>query len=111
MARLEGKVALITGAARGLGAAIAQRFRDEGATVVINDLNQSSAEATATRLQGLGLAADVSDSGQVNSMLERVAEVYGRLDVLVNNAGISGLEEDTDAEIEERIQKSLQTAG
>jgi len=94
MARLEGKVALITGAARGLGFAIARRFREEGARVVVNDLDPVAAEKAAGELDGLGLAADVSDSASVAAMFERVAREPGRLDILVNNAGISGVEAD-----------------
>jgi NAD(P)-dependent dehydrogenase (short-subunit alcohol dehydrogenase family) len=89
--RLEGKIALITGAGRGLGLAIGRRFRDEGATVVVNDLDAAAADRAAEELGGLGIAADVADSGAVYRMLERVAERYGRLDVLVNNAGINGI--------------------
>lgn len=92
MHRLKGNVALVTGAARGLGLAMAQRFTDEGATVVINDLDATAAESAARALGGLGLGADVSDSVAVDRMFERVAAQFGRLDILVNNAGISGLE-------------------
>ena len=90
--RLAGKVALVTGAGRGIGAAIARWFRDEGATIVVNDLQPASADAVARPLDGLGIAADVSDSAAVARMFEAVAQRYHRLDVLVNNAGISGME-------------------
>ena len=92
MNRLAGKVALITGAARGLGAAIAQRFHEEGATVIVNDLDADAASASAARVQGMAVAADVSNSAQVAHMFGSVDERFGRLDVLVNNAGISGME-------------------
>jgi len=91
--RLAGKVALVTGAGRGIGAAIAKWFRDEGATVVVNDLQQPSADAVARLVDGLGVAADVSDSAAVARMFEAVAQRYHRLDVLVNNAGIARLED------------------
>ena len=94
MARLDGKLALITGAARGLGYAIARRFREEGADVIVNDLDRESAEKAAAELGGIGIAADVSDSDAVSLMFERVRAEYGRLDILVNNAGISGVEDD-----------------
>ncbi|MEE8475244.1 MAG: SDR family oxidoreductase [Myxococcota bacterium] len=94
MARLDGKLALITGAARGLGYAIARRFREEGADVIVNDLDRESAEKVAAELGGIGVAADVSDSDAVSRMFERVRAEYGRLDILVNNAGISGVEDD-----------------
>ena len=98
MDRLKDKVALITGAARGLGAAIAQRFAEEGARVIINDQSASAAAATAERLGGQWLAADVSDSASVAAMFEEVARLTSRLDILVNNAGISGLEGRNDAD-------------
>jgi 3-oxoacyl-[acyl-carrier protein] reductase len=92
MGRLQGKTALVTGAARGLGFAIAKRFRDEGATVIINDLDERAAARAAAELGGTGLGADVSDSAAVNHMFARVAAEHRRLDVLVNNAGINGVE-------------------
>jgi 3-oxoacyl-[acyl-carrier protein] reductase len=92
MARLDGKVALVTGAARGLGFAIARRFRDEGARVIVNDLREADAAQAASQLDGLGIGADVGDSAAVARMFDRVAAEYGGLDVLVNNAGINGLD-------------------
>jgi 3-oxoacyl-[acyl-carrier protein] reductase len=95
--RLEGKTALVTGAARGLGAAIAARFAEAGCTVIINDLSLDAARATGARLGGHGVAADISDSTAVASMFEEVRRLVPRLDILVNNAGISGLEGRNDA--------------
>ena len=88
MKRLDGKLALITGAGAGLGAAMARRFRDEGAEVVVNDVQAEAAERVAKQVQGTSLVADVSDSAAVADMFARVAEQFGRLDVVVNNAGI-----------------------
>jgi 3-oxoacyl-[acyl-carrier protein] reductase len=102
MARLEGRLALVTGAARGIGAAIARRFTEEGARVIVNDIDRVGAEKTASDLGGEAIAADVSDSAAVRGMFERVAKEHGRLDLLVNNAGISGIEEDT-ARLEQHI--------
>jgi 3-oxoacyl-[acyl-carrier protein] reductase len=98
MNRLQGKVALITGAARGLGAAIARRFAEEGAKVIVNDLNLEPARATAKALGGHAVAADVADSTSVAAMFEAVKKLEPRLDILVNNAGISGLEGRNDAD-------------
>jgi 3-oxoacyl-[acyl-carrier protein] reductase len=97
MDRLKNKVALITGSARGLGRQIAQRFVDEGATVIINDLDLDNAQRTAEAMQGHAIAADVSDSAQVKAMFEEARDFAGRLDILVNNAGIGGSGEDVDA--------------
>ncbi len=94
MARLDGRLALITGAARGLGLAMGRRFREEGAEVIVNDLDPEAAEKAAAELGGSALAADVSDSAAVATMFGEVADRHGRLDVLVNNAGISGVEHD-----------------
>ena len=113
MARLEGKTALITGAGRGLGAAIAARFHEEGARVIINDLHPGSAATTAAQFDGLHAACDVSDSQSVASMFATLGEQIDRLDILVNNAGISGLEGDNEAEsrmqaMAERAQQAAQ---
>jgi 3-oxoacyl-[acyl-carrier protein] reductase len=94
MNRLQGKVALITGAGRGIGLAIAKRFVEEGASVIVNDLHATDAEKAAAPLGGLGVGADVSSSESVRRMFELVAQRFGRLDVLVNNAGIGGHESD-----------------
>src|SRR5262245_49051203 len=112
MNRLQGKTALITGAARGLGAAIAHRFAEEGAKVIVNDLSLEAARATAEPLGGFGLAADVSDSASVQAMFAEVAKHFPRLDILVNNAGISGMEGRNDADqlVAQRIKLAEETA-
>jgi 3-oxoacyl-[acyl-carrier protein] reductase len=110
MARLEGKIALVTGAARGLGAQIGRRFADEGARVIVNDIDRVGAEKTASDLGGEAILADVADSGAVRGMFERVASEHGRLDILVNNAGISGAEDDPER-TQEFITKMVQQMG
>jgi 3-oxoacyl-[acyl-carrier protein] reductase len=110
MNRLQDKVALVTGGARGLGLAIARRFREEGARVFINDLDAESAEKAAAELGGAGLAADVSDSAAVAAMFERLAADAGRLDILVNNAGINGVESDPEAAEKFRSRSLAQMA-
>lgn len=95
--RLAGRTTLITGAARGLGARIAKRMSEEGARVVINDLSLAAARATADELGGEAVACDVSDSAAVAAMFEEAVSLVGDLDILVCNAGISGIEGDNAA--------------
>jgi len=95
MTRLEAKVALVTGAAQGIGAAIARAFVAEGATVVLTDLRDAEGSALAA---SLGPAAryehlDVREATDWEHVIRRVRERFGRLDVLVNNAGITGFED------------------
>src|SRR6478609_5029640 len=92
MARLENKVALVTGAGRGIGEAIARRFHEEGARIVVNDLDAESAQQVANAVGGRAVMADVADSKAVAAMFETVRAQEGRLDILVNNAGIAPYE-------------------
>jgi NAD(P)-dependent dehydrogenase (short-subunit alcohol dehydrogenase family) len=92
--RLEGKVAIITGAARGIGRAIALGFAREGARVAIADIRLEQAQATAHDIQRLGgkalaLGIDVSDLAQLDQMVAQTVERFGRIDILHNNAGIA----------------------
>jgi NAD(P)-dependent dehydrogenase (short-subunit alcohol dehydrogenase family) len=89
---LQGKTALVTGAARGIGLAIATRFVKEGARVALVDLDRGAVEAAAKPLgeRALGLAADVTVTADVERAVRTVHERWGRLDVAVNNAGITG---------------------
>ena len=94
--KLQGRVALITGAGGGLGRGTALVLAAEGATVIVNDLNREAADATVAACQEASpstaaLIADVSDSSAVAAMFEEVRSRWGRLDILVNNAGISSL--------------------
>ena len=88
MNRLKGAIALITGGASGLGQGIAQRFVEEGARVVISDLNEEAAAQTAEALGCTFLAQDVADEGAWERVLAEVERRHQRLDVLVNNAGV-----------------------
>ena len=106
--KLEGKVALITGAGSGIGRAVAQLFAQEGARVVANDLHAPAAKATVESLgaradAARAIQADVADSGQVKAMFAEIEREMGSLDVLVNNAGIAGT---SAAERERLLQKS-----
>jgi NAD(P)-dependent dehydrogenase (short-subunit alcohol dehydrogenase family) len=84
---LEGKVALVTGAAQGIGNAIARGLAAEGARIVVADL-QRAEEAAAAFENGVGLAVDVSEEAQVARMVDEAVERCGRIDILVNNAGL-----------------------
>lgn len=83
-----GRTVVVTGAARGVGRAIAEHFHASGAAVYLVDFDAEAVEAAAKDMGATGLAADVSDSDQVNAVVERVVADTGRIDVLVNNAGI-----------------------
>ena len=84
---LEGKVAIVTGAAQGIGNAIAAGLSAEGARIVVADLDRAE-EAAAAFDGSLGLTVDVADEGQVARMADEVVERCGRIDILVNNAGL-----------------------
>ncbi|ERM95587.1 hypothetical protein AMTRI_Chr08g207620 [Amborella trichopoda] len=89
--RLEGKVAVITGGARGIGEATARLFSRHGAKVVIADINDVSGEALAASLPGaLYVHCDVSQESDVCNLIDRALTRYGRLDILFNNAGVLG---------------------
>lgn len=94
MQRLQGKIALVTGGSRGIGRAIALRLAAEGARVAINYHSRAeAAEAVATDIRAQGgeaalFAGDVSDSASANQLVEAVKQHFGRLDLLVNNAGV-----------------------
>ncbi|MEM7446210.1 MAG: glucose 1-dehydrogenase [Pseudomonadota bacterium] len=85
--RLDGKIALVTGAGSGFGEGIARRFAAEGAKVAVIDLNGDAATSVAGAIGGLAVTADVSNTGQVRSMIDRTVDAFGGLDILVNNAG------------------------
>jgi NAD(P)-dependent dehydrogenase (short-subunit alcohol dehydrogenase family) len=87
MGALEGKVAIVTGAAQGIGRAIARGLAGEGARIVVADL-QGAEEAAAEHPGGLGLAVDVADEEDVRRMVAETVEHCGSVDVLVNNAGL-----------------------
>jgi 3-hydroxybutyrate dehydrogenase len=93
MTSLDGKVALITGAASGIGKAIAELYAKNGAAVAIADINQQAADAAAAEInaaggKAIGIAMDVTDEAAVNAGTDKVVAAFGRLDILISNAGV-----------------------
>ena len=91
MGRFDGRVAVITGAARGIGFGIATRLAEEGASIAVVDLDESAAGEAAAKLEAkaVGIGCDVTDSASVDSAVARVVEELGGIHILVNNAGIT----------------------
>jgi 3-oxoacyl-[acyl-carrier protein] reductase len=95
MGRLQGKVALVTGASRGIGAAIARRLAADGAKVVVNYAKSANvAEEVVRQIKSAGgeataVQADLSDPSQIQPLFDATLQVFGRLDILVNNAGVA----------------------
>ena len=89
--RLEGKTAIVTGAGSGFGAGIARKFADEGAKVMVADINADAARAVADEIGGIAQEVDVSQGDSVGEMARAAMDAFGRIDILVNNAGITHL--------------------
>jgi NAD(P)-dependent dehydrogenase (short-subunit alcohol dehydrogenase family) len=93
--KLDGRVALITGGTQGLGLAMAQALAEAGADIVVTSRDLAKAQrcadtlASSTGRRALGLAVDITEAQQINTMVEAVIEAFGRIDILVNNAGIN----------------------
>ena len=89
-ARLKDKVALITGAAKGIGFAVAQRFAQEGANVMLADINLEATQAAAAEIPNAqAYAMNVTDRASIQTVIDQIIERYGRIDILINNAGIT----------------------
>ncbi|MDX6278366.1 MAG: hypothetical protein QOJ72_2494 [Nocardioidaceae bacterium] len=106
--RLAGKTAVITGGCSGIGLATARRFAEEGAKVVIGDLDDSKGPGIAEELGGTYVHVDVTDKDQVDALFKTAKDTYGSVDIAFNNAGISPPEDDsildTDLEAWRRVQ-------
>lgn len=91
---LKGKTAIVTGAAQGIGKAIALKLAKAGANIVVSDVNLEAAEATAREIEGLGVKSlavkcNVADSGEVAELVKKAQETFSTIDILVNNAGVT----------------------
>ena len=109
MNRLEGRVAVITGAGSGIGLATAKRFADEGAKVVAVDMNEDSGSKVAKDIGGIFVKANVTNAADVENMYRVALDTYGRIDIAFNNAGISPPDDDsiliTEIDAWERVLK------
>jgi 3-oxoacyl-[acyl-carrier protein] reductase len=116
--RLQDRIALVTGGGSGIGRAIAVRFAEEGARVIVNDVAAERAHETIAAIaaraespRGRAIAADVADSGQVRRMFAEIDREFGGLDILVNNAGIAetaaGDRERISAKAEARVAETM----
>jgi NAD(P)-dependent dehydrogenase (short-subunit alcohol dehydrogenase family) len=114
MRRLEGRVAVITGAGSGIGLASARRLAAEGATVVAVDIDAEAGQRAAAETDGLFIRADVTDEGDVRRVYERADQEFGRIDVAFNNAGISPADDgsvlDTGLDAWRRVQDTNLTS-
>ncbi len=109
MGRLENKVAIITGAASGIGRATALRFADEGAKVAVADLSEKEGTELAKKINGTFVKVNVAEEESVKAMYAQVVKIYGGVDILFNNAGISPPDDDsiltTDLDAWHRVQE------
>ncbi len=104
--RLSGKVAVITGGARGIGEGIAYRYAEEGASIVIADLKEKEAAETISRIESsvskaIFIKTDVADTASIEDMVSKTIKTFGKIDILVNNAGISLMRKITEASVED----------
>jgi NAD(P)-dependent dehydrogenase (short-subunit alcohol dehydrogenase family) len=96
MKRLDGQRAVITGAANGIGKAIAEKYAQEGAKLILADIDEAGVTAVASATGGIAVRTDVSRKAEIDALFDRVKQEWGGLDILVNNAGVTHAAELTD---------------
>ncbi|MBI3923225.1 MAG: SDR family oxidoreductase [Armatimonadetes bacterium] len=106
MSRLDGKVAIITGAAQGIGLGIARVFAEAGATTILSDINAAQGEAAVRGMEPQGgsvlfVSADVTQENEVRALVGKAIDTFGRLDIVVNNAGICTVKSAEQSTVEE----------
>lgn len=106
--RIEGKTAVVTGGCSGIGLATARRFAEEGANVVIGDLDDAKGPGIAEELGGTYVHVDVTDKDQVDALFKTAKDTYGSVDIAFNNAGISPPEDDSILDTELEAWKRVQ---
>ena len=105
--RLDGKTAIVTGAASGFGAGIARIFAREGASVMVADINTPAARTIAAEIGGIAQSVDVANAASVAAMVKAARDAWGRIDILVNNAGITHLPKPMEEVTEEEFDRVL----
>ncbi|MEM8690930.1 MAG: SDR family oxidoreductase [Pseudomonadota bacterium] len=105
--RLDGKKAIVTGAASGFGEGIAKRFAAEGAKVMVADINAEAAGKVAQAIGGAAQEVDVADGSSVQAMVDTALAAFGQIDILVNNAGITHLPQPMEEVTEEEFDRVL----
>ena len=105
--RLNGKSAIITGAGSGFGAGMAKKFIAEGAQVLVVDINANAAKAVAAELGAVACAANVADAADVKAMIAQSMAAFGKIDIVINNAGVTHLPTPTEAVSEEDFDRVM----
>ena len=105
--RLEGKTAIVTGGAQGFGEGIVRRFVEEGARVMVADIQGDLAETVAKDVGGIGCQVDVSNTASVDAMIAKANDAWGQVDIMVNNAGVSHLPKPLEDVTEDEFDRVL----
>ena len=105
--RLNGKSAIITGAGSGFGAGMAKKLIAEGAQVLVVDMNANAAKAVAAELGAVACAANVADAADVKAMIAQAMAAFGKIDIVINNAGVTHLPTPTEAVSEEDFDRVM----